>query len=224
VVGPSGRRGVEDGRGRTNIIRRAPIAKPNRVTEVLRLPRTRAELDDAIARSRAMVTRRALVSAGAVLVPVPIPGLDIAADVALLTQLIPAINREFGLTPEQIEGFDPATKVLVYKAIVAFGGAMVGRLITRELVMQALVQVGMRVTTKTAARLVPVAGQAVSAGLSYSAMRFVGRAHVRDCARVVEAIHAGRGDWAPRPPPSAVQRLRSAAATAASRWRRKPRA
>jgi hypothetical protein len=225
VVDPSGRRGVEDGRGRTNIIRRAPIAKPNRVTEVLRLPRTRAELDDAIARSRAMVTRRALVSAGAVLVPVPIPGLDIAADVALLTQLIPAINREFGLTPEQIEGFDPATKVLVYKAIVAFGGAMVGRLITRELVMQALVQVGMRVTTKTAARLVPVAGQAMSAGLSYSAMRFVGRAHVRDCARVVEAIHAGRGDWAPRPPPpSAVQRLRSAAATAASRWRRKPRA
>jgi hypothetical protein len=193
------------------------------MTEVLRLPRTRAELDAAIARSRAMVTRRALVSAGAVLVPVPIPGLDIAADVALLTQLIPAINREFGLTPEQIEGLNPTTKVLVYKAIVAFGGAMVGRLITRELVLQALVKVGMRVTTKTAARLVPVAGQAVSAGLSYSAMRFVGGAHVRDCSRVIEAIHAERGDWAPEAKPaSAAQRLRSAAARAASRWRRKP--
>lgn len=206
-------------------MRRAAIAKSDPVTEILRLPRTRAELDAAMARSRAMVTRRALVSAGAVLVPVPIPGLDIAADVALLTQLIPAINREFGLTPEQIEGFDPATKVLVYKAIVAFGGAMVGRLITRELVLQALVKVGMRVTTKTAARLVPLAGQAVSAGLSYSAMRFVGSAHVRDCARVIEAIHAERGDWPPaEKPPSAAQRLRSAAAKAASRWRRTPRA
>ena len=91
--------------------------------------------------------------------------------------------------------------------------------------MQALVKVGMRVTTKTAARLVPVAGQAVSAGLSYSAMRFVGGAHARDCARVIEAIHAERGDWAPQaPPPSAAQRLRSAAAKAASRWSRKPRA
>jgi hypothetical protein len=194
-------------------------------TEIVRLPRTRAELDAAAARCRAMVTRRALVSAGAVLVPLPLPGLDIAADVALLTQLIPAINREFGLTPEQIDELNPAMKVLVYKAIVAFGGAMVGRLITRELVMQALVVVGMRVTTKTAARLVPVAGQAVSAGLSYSAMRFVGNAHIRDCRRVIEAIHAERGDWIPKPPaPSAVQRLRSAAARAASRWRRTPRA
>ncbi len=196
-------------------------------TEVLRLPRSRAELDAVAARCHAMVTRRALVSAGAVLVPVPLPGLDIAADVALLTQLIPAINREFGLTPAQIEALSPTMKVLVYKTIVAFGGAMVGRLITRDLIMQALVKVGMRVTTKTAARLVPVAGQAVSAGLSYSAMRFVGAAHIRDCARVIEAIHAERGDWPPEetpPRPSAAQRLRSAAARAASRLRRTPRA
>jgi hypothetical protein len=161
-----------------------------------------------------------------------LPGLDIAADVALLTQLIPAINREFGLTPEQIEALSPTMKVLVYKTIVAFGGAMVGRLITRDLILQALVKVGMRVTTKTAARLVPLAGQAVSAGLSYSAMRFVGAAHIRDCRRVIEAIHADRGDWpgeeapseATRARPSAAQRLRSAAARAASRLRRTPRA
>jgi hypothetical protein len=197
-------------------------------TEVFRLPRSRAELDAVAARCHAMVTRRALVSAGAVLVPLPLPGLDIAADVALLTQLIPAINREFGLTPAQIDELNPMMKVLVYKSIVAFGGAMVGRLITRDLIMQALVKVGMRVTTKTAARLVPVAGQAVSAGLSYSAMRFVGAAHIRDCARVIEAIHAERGDW-PReeeapPAPSAAQRLRSAAARAVSRLSRRPRA
>jgi hypothetical protein len=194
-------------------------------TEVIRLPRSAAELDEVVRRCRGMVGRRAFASAGAVLVP--LPGLDIAADVALLTQLIPAINREFGLTPDQIEHLSPHVKVLVYKAIVAFGGAMVGRLITRELVMQALVKVGMRVTTKTAARLVPIAGQAVSAGLSYSAMRFVGESHIRDCRRVIEAVHAARGEPAgppPAAPPSAAQRLRSAAATAAARLRRKPRA
>lgn len=160
-------------------------------TEVIRLPRSAAELDATVARSRRMVTRRALASAGAVLVP--LPGIDIAADVALLTQLIPAINREFGLTPDQIEQLNPTMKVLAYKAIVAFGGAMVGRLITRDLILQALVKVGMRVTTKTAARLVPVAGQAVSAGLSFTAMRLVGESHIRDCRRVIEAIHAERG-------------------------------
>jgi hypothetical protein len=190
--------------------------------EIVRLPRTPAELDAVAARCRAMVTRRALASAGAVLVP--LPGLDLAADVALLTQLIPAINQEFGLTPDQIERLNPRAKALLYKAIVAFGGAMVGRVITRELVLQALAAVGMRITAKTAARFVPIAGQAVSAGLSYTAMRFVGTTHIRDCRRVVEAVLAEQG-FAPRPPrPSAAQRLRSAAARAAARLRRTPRA
>jgi hypothetical protein len=190
--------------------------------EIVRLPRTPVELDAVAARCRAMVTRRALVSAGAVLVP--LPGLDLAADVALLTQLIPAINQEFGLTPDQIERLNPRAKALLYKAIVAFGGAMVGRVVTRELVLQALAAVGMRITAKTAARLVPIAGQAVSAGLSYTAMRFVGTTHIRDCRRVVEAVLAEQGFAPPPPRASAAQRLRSAAARAAARLRRTPRA
>jgi hypothetical protein len=193
-------------------------------TDPARLPRTPAELDAVVARCRKMVTRRALASAGAVLVP--LPGLDLAADVALLTELVPAINREFGLTPDQIEQLSPRAKALLYKAIVAFGGAMVGRVVTRDLVLQALAVVGMRVTTKTAAKLVPIAGQAVSAGLSYTAMRYVGTAHIRDCRRVVEAVLAEEG-IAPAPPPpaaSAAQRLRSAAARAAARLRRGRRA
>jgi len=192
-------------------------------TEVIRLPRSRAELDEVVRQCRRMVNRRALASAGAVLVP--LPGVDLAADVALLTQLIPAINREFGLTPDQIEDLSPRLRVLVYKAIVAFGGAMVGRLITRDLVLQALTIVGMRVTTKTAAKLVPIAGQAVSAGLSFTAMRIVGETHIRDCRRVIEEVLAERGVEMPPPArPTAVQRLRAAAARATGRLKRTPRA
>jgi hypothetical protein len=192
-------------------------------TEVIRLPRSHAELDEVVRRCRKMVTRRAFASAGAVLVP--LPGVDLAADIALLTQLIPAVNREFGLTPDQIEALSPRMKVLVYRAVVAFGGAMVGRLITRDLVLRALAVVGMRVTTKTAARLVPIAGQALSAGLSYSAMRLVGESHIRDCRRVIEEVLAEQGVEAPRPErPTAAQRLRSAAARAAGRLKRRPRA
>ncbi|HTO51172.1 MAG TPA: DUF697 domain-containing protein [Burkholderiales bacterium] len=193
-------------------------------TEVICLPRSHAELDEVVRRCRKMVTRRALASAGAVLVP--LPGVDLAADVALLTQLIPAVNREFGLTPDQIEDLSPRLRVLVYKAIVGFGGAMVGRLITRDLVLQALTAVGMRVTTKTAAKLVPVAGQAISAGLSFTAMRIVGESHIRDCRQVIEEVLADRGVEMPPPParPTAAQRLRAAAARAAGRLKRTPRA
>ena len=155
-------------------------------TSLVRLALEPRELDATVARCRRMVTRRALASASVALVPAP--GLDVAADVALLTQLIPAINLEFGLTPDQIETLNPRMKALVYKSIVAFGAAMVGRLITRELIMQALLKVGVRVTAKTAARLVPVAGQAIAAGLSFGAMRLVGESHIRDCRRVIEAL------------------------------------
>ncbi len=196
------------------------------MTALVRLARSRAELDAAVARCRRMVTRRALASAGVALVPAP--GIDVAADVALLTELIPAINREFGLTPDQIETLNPRMKALVYKAIVTFGAAMVGRLITRELIAQALLKIGVRVTAKTAARLVPVAGQAVAAGLSFGAMRLVGESHIRDCRRVVESLAVEVADDPPSPSegvrPSAAQRLRSAAATTAARLRRRPRA
>jgi hypothetical protein len=192
--------------------------------EIIRLPRSPIELDAVARRCRKMVTRRALASAGAVVVP--LPGVDIAADVVLLSELIPAINREFGLTPEQIESLNPKVKAHVYKAIVAFGGAMVGRVVTRELVLRALAVVGMRISAKTAAKLVPFAGQAISAGLSFTAMRLVGESHIRDCRRVIEALLRARGIEAPSEPPraSATQRLRSAAARAASHLRRSSRA
>ncbi len=188
--------------------------------DLIALPGNERQLDSVRSRCRAMVTKRALVSAAAVVVP--FPGADIAADVALLTQLIPAINREFGLTPEQIERLSPGRKALVYRAVVAFGGMMVGRAVTRELVIKALATVGMRVSAKSAARFVPFAGQALAAGISFGAMKLVGHAHIADCEQVAIALmeESERPVRAARA--SAAQRLRSAAATAAARLRRKP--
>lgn len=133
-------------------------------------------------RCRRLVLKRSLMSAGAVLVP--IPGLDVAADLALLARLIDEVNREFGLTPDQIERVDASERVLIYKAIASFGSALVGKMITPALVMRALSAVGTKITVKGATRFVPVIGQGVAAGLSFAAMRYVGLAHVRDCERV----------------------------------------
>ena len=79
---------------------------------------------------------------------VPIPGIDWITDVGVLVKLIPDIGRAFGLTPDQIERLAPDRKVVVYKAISAGGSMLVGRLVTRELILTALKMVGVRLTTQ----------------------------------------------------------------------------
>ena len=50
--------------------------------------------------------------------------------------------------------------------------------------MQALKLVGVRLTTQQAAKYVPIAGQAVSAALTYSALRYVCEQHIQQCVAV----------------------------------------
>lgn len=146
------------------------------------VPDTPGEIEAVARYCRRLVTRRALVAAGVAVVP--IPGVDWITDVAVLVRLIPEINRAFGLTPEQVERLAPDRRLVVYKAISAGGGMLVGRLVTRELVMQMLRLVGVRLTTQQAAKYVPIAGQAVSAVLTFSALKFVCQQHIEQCMAV----------------------------------------
>ena len=150
------------------------------------VPATTAEIDAVVRHCRRLVGRRALVAAGVSIVP--LPGVDWVTDVAVLMQLIPEINRAFGLTPEQIERLAPDRRVVVYKAITAGGGLLIGRLVTRELVMRMLRVVGVRLTTQQAAKFVPVAGQVVSAALTYSSLRYVCEQHIQQCVAVSKQL------------------------------------
>jgi hypothetical protein len=158
--------------------------------ELFAIPRNQAEVDAAVKRSRARLTKTAAIASAASIVP--LPGIDLAVDAAALIKLIPEINREFGLTPAQIEQLSPNKQLIVYKAIVVVGGAMIGKIITRDLVIEALKAVGVRLTVKQAAKYVPLAGQALSAALGFAAMQYVGRAHIRECAKVVDLVRATR--------------------------------
>jgi uncharacterized protein (DUF697 family) len=152
-------------------------------------PRRTAHDDasEAIARRcRQLVTQRALIAAGVAMVPVP--GLDWLTDVGVLVKLLPDINRAFGLTHEQIERLAPDRKLVVYKAISSAGGLLIGKLVTRELVIQALKVVGVRLTTQQAAKYVPVAGQAVSALLTFSALKYICEQHIRQCQAVARQL------------------------------------
>jgi uncharacterized protein (DUF697 family) len=146
------------------------------------VPDTPQQVEAVVRECRRLVNRRALVAAGVAVVP--IPGVDWITDVAVLLKLIPAINRAFGLTPEQVERLSPDRRVVVYKAISAGSGMLVGRVVTRELIVGLLKLIGVRLTTQQAAKYVPIAGQAVSAALTFSALKYVCEQHIQQCVAV----------------------------------------
>jgi hypothetical protein len=150
------------------------------------VPGTAREIEAVVRHCRRLVGKRALVAAGVSVVP--LPGVDWVTDVAVLMQLIPEINQAFGLTPEQIERLAPDRKVVVYKAISAGGGLVIGKLVTREVVVRMLRVVGVRLTTQQAAKYVPVAGQVVSAALTYSSLRYVCEQHIQQCVAISKQL------------------------------------
>jgi hypothetical protein len=150
------------------------------------VPGAGTDLQAIARRCRKKVSQRALLAAGVAIIPVP--GLDWAADVGLLMRLLPQISAEFGLTPQQVERLAPDRRIVVYKAISAGGGMLVGKVITRELVLQLVRLVGVRLTAQQAAKYVPLAGQAVSAALTYTALRYVCEQHIRQCMDVARQL------------------------------------
>ncbi|MEO6364387.1 MAG: hypothetical protein ABIO71_14255 [Caldimonas sp.] len=146
------------------------------------VPGNEHDIQSVVRHCRAMVHRRALVAAGVAVVPVP--GVDWITDIAVLMRLIPAISEAFGLSPEQIERLAPDRKVAVFKAVSTGGSMMIGKLVTRDLVVKVLRLVGVRLTTQQAAKYVPFAGQAVSAALTYSSLRYVCEQHIQQCVSI----------------------------------------
>ncbi|MBC5785325.1 hypothetical protein H8N03_20425 [Ramlibacter sp. USB13] len=133
-------------------------------------------------RARRLLRRRAFAGAAASVVPVP--GLDWVVDAALLSKMIPAISAEFGLTAEQIAQMPQRKRDQVEQAVGVVGSMVIGKFITKDLVIRASAAVGRRLTVKRAARFVPLAGQLVSALISYGAIRYLGEQHIRDCVEV----------------------------------------
>ena len=141
-----------------------------------------AALEAAVKRSRKLLNKRALVAA--VASAVPVPGLDWAVDAALLSRLIPEINKEFGLSPAQLDQLDPKKREQVQKAVAMVGSVLIGKFISRDLIIKATTKIGMRLTTTQLAKYVPFAGQAVAATVGYAAIRYFGEEHMKDCVRV----------------------------------------
>lgn len=171
----------------------------------------------AIRRSRRLLGRKALMAAAAGAVPVP--GIDFAADAALLARLVPQISAEFGLAAPQIAHLSPHQRERVMQMAGSLGTVLVGKLVTRDLLMTLARHAGMKLSAKQAARFVPLAGQVVSAALGYAALRAMGEQHIKDCVRVARAAQLVLPAPAAGTPPGAAA---AALPSDASRpfWRR----
>jgi uncharacterized protein (DUF697 family) len=150
------------------------------------IPQGADAIDAAIRECRRLVRQRALLAAGVAVVP--LPGVDWVTDVGILVKLLPRISASFGLSAEQVERLAPERKIVVFKAISAAGSLVLGRTVTRAVVMKLLTFVGVRLTTQQAAKWVPLAGQAVSAALTYSALKYVCEQHIQQCAAVARQL------------------------------------
>ncbi len=144
------------------------------------------QLIAAIRRSRRLLSRKALVAAA--VGAIPVPGIDWAADASLLSRVIPQISAEFGLSVTQLDRLAPFDRERIQKAAGAVGALLVGRLVTRELLLKLARHAGIKLTAKQAARYVPIVGQAVSATLSYAALRALGELHIKDCVKVAQSV------------------------------------
>lgn len=140
---------------------------------------------------KSMVTTRSFASAAAAAVPVP--GADVATDIGLLVEMIPAINRKFGLTPEQIEELDPQTKGKLAIIITSIGSSLIGKYVTKEAVVAVLKKVGVRVATKSVAKYIPFIGTAIATTVSFGAMKWMGNSHVDDCYETVRRLLSENG-------------------------------
>ncbi|HEV8312909.1 MAG TPA: hypothetical protein VGQ23_07565 [Burkholderiaceae bacterium] len=150
------------------------------------VPSTPQQIDAVARQCRRLVTKRALLAAG--VAAVPVPGLDWLTDIGLLMKLLPEISEAFGLTQEQVERLAPERRIVVYKALSAAGGIVVGRVITRDVVLMLLKKMGVRLSTQQVAKYVPVAGQAVSAVLTFSALKYVCEQHIRQCMDIARQV------------------------------------
>lgn len=154
------------------------------------LPASAQEIDTVRERCRRLVRRRAMISAG--VSAVPLPGLDVISDLGMFARLIEEVNQEFGLSHDQVERLHPSFRLIAYRAAVGVGGMLVGRLVTRGVLLQILKRTGVKQAARQAGKLVPVAGQMASAAIGFVVFRQIGYQHVEACAAVARQLLAVR--------------------------------
>ena len=132
------------------------------------------------------VKKRSYVSAGVAVIPVPF--LDVVIDVGMLSLLIPEINARFGLAPDQISVYDPATKKIHWNELRKRGFEFSGLVVARTAVKASFNNMAAKIITKQVTKFIPLGGSIIAASLGYIVMKKVAEAHVDECYKLAKNI------------------------------------
>jgi uncharacterized protein (DUF697 family) len=152
------------------------------------MPASGSQIARAREQCRKLVRQRAAIAAG--VAAVPLPGVDVLSDLTTFALLVEEINKAFGLTPAQIERLQPRLRIIAYEAVAAIGGMLVGKIITKELVLKLFKKSGIKLAARSIARFVPFAGQVASAAIGYALFQKMGYQHIEACVKVAQQVAA----------------------------------
>jgi uncharacterized protein (DUF697 family) len=133
-----------------------------------------------------LVKKRAWLSAGAAIVPVPF--LDVAIDASILSVLLPQINAKFGLAPEQIAVYDTKTREVKWDELRKRGVQFVGFVTARTVARKSLTGFAGKILTKQVTKFIPLGGQMVAASLGYYILKKIALAHVEDSYKLAKQL------------------------------------
>jgi predicted GTPase len=125
----------------------------------------------------------------------PIPGLDIAADIALLVKMGGAIAEIFGLTSKQFEYLKRLLGPKAIPSLLAKIAQFAAKYLAKEGVILLLRQIATRMAAKEAAKWVPFVGPLIAAGIGWKATFMLGEQMVDEAEslarEILEAIIRG---------------------------------
>lgn len=154
---------------------------PNQIDPNINLEQARQD-------SLAMIKKRAFISAGAAVVPVPF--FDLVIDLGVLSTLLPEINAKFGLSPEQMRIYDPKTKTVNWKELRKRGFELSSFVVARTAVKQSINGFFGKLVTKQVTKFIPLGGSLVAGTLGYVIMKKIAETHVEDCYETAQRLLA----------------------------------
>jgi len=156
---------------------------------VEKLPKTidpNLNLEDVKKECQELVKKRAKVSAGVAIVPVPF--FDVAIDAGMLTTLLPEISERFGLIEGHESAIDLESRDIHWSALKDRAVDFAGLMATRGIVKKTIQGFGGRIVAKQVTKFIPLGGQMVAATMGYMIFRKIAFDHIDQCYNLAKEI------------------------------------
>lgn len=143
-------------------------------------------LDQVKREAEEMVKKRARISAGVAIVPIPF--FDVAIDAGMLTTLLPEISHRFGLIDEQQAALELNSKDVRWGVVKDRAVSFAGLMATRGVVKKTIQGFGGRIAAKQVTKFVPLGGQMVAATLGYMIFKKIAFDHINECYKIAKQL------------------------------------